>query len=58
MKLNSKVKQIDIFGKPLLLNFGEDGSTHKTLIGGYLSIIYYLCILGFIGFRMNAMILR
>ncbi len=49
---------MDIFGRPLLLNFGEDGSTHKTLIGGYLSIIYYLCILGFIAFRLDVMIKR
>ena len=41
-KLRSLVKKQDIFGKFVLLNFDQKGSTHKTFIGGILSIMFYI----------------
>lgn len=32
------IKDIDLFGHPIELNFNKKGSTHNTFIGGFLSI--------------------
>jgi hypothetical protein len=45
--MKNKIKNIDIFGYPIQLNFYEKGTTHKTIIGGILTILYYLFIVGY-----------
>jgi hypothetical protein len=41
-----------------MLKFGNDGETHKTVIGGYFTILFFMAILAFIGFRASVMINR
>jgi hypothetical protein len=43
----------DIFGYPVNLNFDKKDSNYKTLLGGILSIIFYLIIiyLGIEGYK-------
>jgi hypothetical protein len=58
MKFHQRIKSFDIFGKPVKLNFGDEGETHKTILGGFFTIIFYLGIIAFIGFRSYVMINR
>ena len=45
-KLKTFLKNRDLFGYPIKLNFNRNGDSHKTVIGGVLSIflkvLYYL----------------
>ena len=45
--MKNKIKNIDIFGHPIQLNFDEKGITHKTIIGGICTILYYIFIIGY-----------
>ena len=38
------IKDFDIFGHPIKLNFNKNGSTHKTMIGGFTSLIFYVAV--------------
>ena len=42
----SKIKNKDLFGHVIQLNFNQKGSSHRTVIGGLLSLIIY----SFMGF--------
>ena len=44
--MKDKIKNIDIFGHPIQLNFDEKGITHKTILGGICTILYYIFITG------------
>jgi len=35
------IKDFDIFGHPVQLNFNKNGATHKTMIGGVASVGFY-----------------
>ena len=35
----SYIREQDIFGKPIMLNFNKKGNTHNTVFGGLVSII-------------------
>lgn len=37
-KLSSSIRDIDMFGHPIELNFNKKGSTHNTVVGGFFSI--------------------
>ena len=39
------IKSADIFGKVIELSFDRKGSTHKTFLGGCISIFYVLFII-------------
>jgi hypothetical protein len=41
------IKNFDIIGRKVELNFDEKGASHKTIFGGYLSITYGIFILAF-----------
>lgn len=45
MKLCSKaqkvVTEVDLFGHPVALYFNSKGSEHKTICGGFISILTY-----------------
>ena len=36
------IKIFDIFGHPVQLNFNKNGTTHKTIIGGFASVGFYI----------------
>ena len=36
------IKDFDIFGHPVKLNFNKNGTTHKTMIGGVASVGFYV----------------
>lgn len=40
--IKKKLKQLDVFGYPVNLNFNEKGDSHKTFLGSIVTIIYYL----------------
>jgi len=46
-KFKSFVKNIDGFGYNIPINFNEKGSTHNTIAGGLLSLIYNLLLVVF-----------
>ena len=39
------IKELDFFGHPILLNFNNKGNTHKSLIGGLISLFirFFMC---------------
>ena len=45
-KLKSFIRKSDLFGHVIQLNFNQQGSSHQTVIGGYVSILIY----AFMGF--------
>ena len=46
----------DIFGHPVLLNFNRTGSFHKTSIGGFFSILIKMIYVAYMGFLIDQMI--
>ena len=44
-KLKNFIKEQDIFGKEVSLNFDKKGNKYKTLFGGILTIIFCMFIL-------------
>ena len=49
-KLNKSVRKIDQFGKKVSFNFDRDGDTHKTTVGGIISIF---CVFGMLYYTMT-----
>ena len=45
--MRKKVKSIDIFGKPIMLNYNKKGQYFNTVLGGILSIILNLSIIAY-----------
>ena len=37
--INNVIKNEDMFGHQIVLNFNKDGDSHKTLIGGIGSLV-------------------
>ena len=50
------VKSLDKFGHPILLHLDEQGETHKTVFGGFISIFYNLFILAYFSFCIYKMV--
>jgi hypothetical protein len=50
------IKKFDMFGHPILIHVDKHGEYHKTIHGGFLSIIYLVFIIGYIGFCIWKMI--
>jgi hypothetical protein len=57
-KLEKFIKSKDIFGHDVKLNFHKSNSTHRTLLGGLLSIICYIAILDIVVNKFLTMSLR
>ena len=55
LSTNRLIKNCDLFGYPITLNFDGKGDTHQTIGGGLISII--ICILFFLMFVNKIMIL-
>ena len=47
-KIVKSIKNHDIFGSPVSLNFNKDGSNYKTLIGGLFSLLIKVVMILFI----------
>ena len=43
--IKSKVKNIDLFGRPVIINYNKKGINFTTIIGGIISILIYLLVL-------------
>lgn len=50
------LRDSDIFGHPVLLNFNRNGSFHKTSIGGVFSLFIKVLYLAYMGFLVNQMV--
>jgi hypothetical protein len=44
------IKKVDIFGKKIELNYDKNGSTHKTYLGGFLTILYVTFIMAYLAY--------
>ena len=50
IKFLKRIREIDRFGFPIQLNFDEKGSSHNTIYGGILTLIFYLITIIYIAF--------
>ena len=46
--LRHRIKNFDMYGHPIELNFDEEGTNHKTLIGGIVSMLIQIGLLTYI----------
>ena len=46
-KAKNIIRNSDIFGYPIALNFNKKGNTHRTIPGGILSILYFAIFLSY-----------
>ena len=53
-KLGNNIKSQDQFGTRAIINIKKNQQTHKTLLGGILTINVKLCLLALIFFSMNS----
>ena len=51
--LKNLLRDQDIFGHPVVLNFNRNGSFHKTSIGGVCSILIMIVYIAYMGFLIN-----
>jgi hypothetical protein len=49
------IKQFDIFGYKLKLNFDKKGNEHRTFCGGLISLMIYLMFLCFVAIKLKIM---
>ena len=56
--IQNYIQKQDWFGYKIRLNFNEGGSTNKTVLGGIVSILIKLFILGYIILVVKKMILH
>lgn len=52
-RIKAKIKEHDYFGQDIVLNFNKEGNNHKTVAGGFVSIILKLlmCVYFFMIFK-------
>jgi hypothetical protein len=58
MKLKNIIRNRDMFGYRVELNFNEKGSTHKTLCGGLVSIFVMAILMIFVLYDAKKMLLE
>lgn len=49
------IKDIDMFGHPIQLNFNNKGSTHNTVVGGFFSIFIRAFLLFYVAYIFTKM---
>ena len=54
----SCLRNRDIFGHPIKLNFDKKGDSHKTVIGGFFSMLVQAFFLWYIIFHFRKIILK
>ena len=52
-----KIKEKDMFGHSVSLNYKREGNTHNTLCGGIVSMFIYAIMLNLVVFKTKTMIL-
>ena len=57
-KLKKNIKKVDLFGRPAEINFGENKKTHKTLLGGFVSIWVLWILIGLLIYKGNTMFMK
>ena len=57
VSIMNAIKQFDIFGYKLKLNFDKKGNEHKTFCGGLFTILIYLIFASFVVIKLKIMIL-
>jgi len=50
-KCSKRIKNQDMFGHPVTLNFNTQGDTYNTVIGGVVSVFIKFLIFGFLVFK-------
>jgi len=45
--ISKNIKNVDIFGKPIMFNYNKKGQYFKTFLGGILSIILNLIVIAY-----------
>jgi hypothetical protein len=55
-RLFNVIKNFDIFGRPLHLNFDKQWNTHDTSIGGFFTFIMFSFTIVYTGILFNIMI--
>ena len=56
--LKVHIKNLDLYGHPVELNFNKDGNTHKTILGGFVSIFVLAMYYYYIGINVKKMLFR
>ncbi len=54
-KIKEKVREVDIFGQPIKLNFDKRGEANNTVCGGIVTIIVMATLFSFGLFRSYVM---
>jgi len=54
----NRIKDQDMFGHAVTLNFNQQGDTYNTIIGGCASVIIKLLIFGFLVFKGYILVTR
>lgn len=57
-KISSFIRNSDIFGYPIALNFDSKGNKHKTLVGGICSMFLKIFFLAYIILNLKMIILK
>jgi len=52
VKVSKYIKQQDMFGHQVVLNFNKKGDTYQTTIGGAISLLVKLVIFGFVVYKI------
>ena len=57
-KINKLIKKSDQFGHDVELSFNNEGSSHKTRVGGIISIMIYCFMARFVWTLINKMFIK
>ena len=57
-RIINKIKQIDMYGHPVKLNFDKKSDIHKTWIGGFFSIIINIMLSIYVFINLKKLILK
>jgi len=55
-RLSQAIKNQDMFGHQVALNFNRQGNTFNTVLGGLVSVVLKVLILGFICFKTYVLV--
>ena len=53
----NKIKEKDMFGHSVSLNYRREGNTHNTICGGIISLFIYAIMLNLVFFKTKTMIM-
>ena len=53
--IKNKVKDLDMFGHPVQLNFNRKGPAHNTVCGGIASILAYSLLITYLARKINTL---